>query len=243
MKHRLTLAAALVLAPIVVTACNSSSTPSAGKSPPASPSSPAPNTSPSVGGDDKQRTAAIQLTAADLPTGWKSEAVKTTPAQQRAEDEYFDACLGVPTIETIQTTSSVVDFSRSDGFAFADGLVNVTTTEAQAQQDEEALTGPKAVDCAVATTKKFLTPPNGAKILSIIGSKLDQPEGHIGIRTIVTFQLSNGRKVTLTSDTIGIIVKRFEVQINFTGVVQPPQQSLEDSVSAKVFARAIANAS
>lgn len=240
MNRLLTFATVLML-PVVVTACSSSSTPSAHNSPTSAvvPSQ-TPSSPPTA--DDRQLTASIQLAVGDLPSGWKSQKVSTTPAQQLEEDTYFDACLGVPTIESEQTTSSDVDFERADGFARADGLINVTKTEAQAQVDQVALTGPKAVGCAVAGEKKFLAPPKGTKIVSITGSKLDVPSGQIGIRTIVTLKLSNGREVTLTSDDIGIIVKRFEVQVAFSGLVQPPQKALEDSVTAKVFERAMANA-
>lgn len=243
MIRPLALVTALAL-PIALTACNSPAKkpvtqPTASVPVSSSPSTP---TASPVSGTDKERVAAIQLKLDDLPSGWKEQPSTTTAAKQREEDAYFDACLGVPTIEDIQTTSSVADFGRSDGFGFADGLVNVTTTEAQAQQDLTALTGPKGVDCAVADEKKFLTPPKGSTIVSITGSKLSVPSGQIGIRTVVTLKLSNGREVTLTSDDIGIIVKRFEVQVNFTGVVQPVQPSLEQQVVAKVFARAAENA-
>jgi hypothetical protein len=242
MNRPLSLAIALAL-PIALTACNSSSNKPVAQNSASQPASSTPTPTPTAaGGTDAQRVAAIQLTAADLPSGWKTQALTTTPAKQREEDAYFDACLGVPTIEDIQTTSSEKDFARPDGFAFAGGLINVTKTAAQAQQDQVALTGPKAVSCGVADAKKFLTPPKGARIVSITGSKLDVPSGQIGIRTVITLKLSNGRDVTLTTDDIGIIVNRFEVQLNFTGVVQPVQKTLEDAVTAKVFARAMANA-
>ena len=240
------LAVATVLAlPMAVSACTSSSTPSAHNSPSSAvvPSStPTSSPTPVSTGDDKQRAGAIQLTVGDLPSGWKSNRITTTAAQQRQEDTYFDACLGVPTIETEQTTSSAVEFGRSDGLAFADGLINVTKTADEAQADWNAFIGPKGVDCAVADAKKFLKPPKGASIVSITGSRLAVPNGQFGVRTVVTLKLSNGREVTLTSDDIGMIAKRFEIQVTFTGVVQPVQKALEDSVAAKVFARAAANA-
>jgi len=238
MNRLLTFATALTL-PVLVTACNSSSTPSAHNSPSSVPSQ---TPSSPATGDDKTLTASIQVAAGDLPSGWKSQPPSTTAAQQLKEDTYFDACLGVPTIDTEQTTSSDVEFERADGLAYVDGLINVTKTEAQAQVDQVALTGPKAVDCALAAEKKFFAPPKGTTIVSITGSKLDVPSGQIGIRIIVTLKLSNGREVTFTSDDIGMIVKRFEVQVTFSGLVQPPQKALEDSVTAKVFARAMADA-
>lgn len=244
MIRPLALVTALAL-PLALTGCNSKSgSPRTHSSPsaPVSASASASATAPTSAASDAQRIAAIQLTIDDLPSGWKAQPSTTTAAKQREEDAYFDACLHVPTIEDIQTASSVADFGRSDGFGFADGLVNVTTTEEQAQQDLAALTGPDAVNCAVADEKKFLAPPKGATIVSITGSKLDVPSGQIGIRTVVTLKLSNGREVKLTSDDIGIIVKRFEVQVNFTGVVQPMQPALEQQVVAKVFARATENA-
>lgn len=242
MNRSLAVAAVLTL-PIAVTACkSSSSSTSAQNSPPAVTTTTVTTVvAPVHSASDKQLAAAIQLTAADLPSGWKSQKITTTAAQQRKEDAYFDACLGVPTIEDEQTTSSDVEFGRSDGFAFVDGLINVTKTEPEAVADQAALTGPKAVDCAVADAKKFLTPPKGARIVNIAGSRLAVPSGEIGLRTVVTMRLSNGQNVTLTSDTIGLIAKRFEVQLAFTGVVQAPQKALEESVSAKVFARAMAN--
>ncbi len=242
--NRLIALASVLALPMALSACNSSSTPSAHNSP-SSAVTPTPTVSspaPVSTGDDKQRVAAIQLTADDLPSGWKSQRITTTAAQQTKEDAYFDACLGVPTIETEQTTSSAVEFGRADGLAFADGLINVTKTADEAQADWNAFTGPKGVDCAVADAKKFLKPPKGDSIVSITGSRLAVANGQFGVRTVVTLKLSGGREVTLTSDDIGIIAKRFEIQVTFTGVVQPPQKALEDSVTAKVFARAAANA-
>jgi len=243
--NRLFALATVLALPLAVTACSSSSsTPSAHNSPTSAvvPTSSSPTPTPVSGGDDKQRVAAIQLTLADLPSGWKSNRITTTPAQQRQEDAYFDACLGVPTIETEQTTSSAVEFDRSDGLAFADGLINVTKTADEAQADWNAFIGPKGVNCAVADAKKFLKPPKGASIVSITGSRLAVPSGQFGVRTVVTLKLSNGKDVTLTSDDIGMIAKRFEIQVTFTGVIQPAPKALEDSVVAKVFARAAANA-
>jgi len=243
MKRLLSLAAVLTL-PVGLVACSSSSSPSALKSSPDTATTvPVTTTLPTVNaGDDKQRAAAIQLTAADLPSGWKAQKINTPASKQREEDAYFDKCLGVPTIEDEQTTSSDVEFGRPDGFSFADGLVNVTKTEPEAAADLAALTGPKGVSCSLADAKKFLTAPKGAKIVSLTANRLSVPAGQIGIRLVSTLRLSNGRDVSITSDTIGVIVKRFEVQLNFTGVIQPPQKALEQAVAAKVFARANANA-
>lgn len=242
--NRLVALATVLALPLAVSACNSSSTPSAHNSP-SSAVTPTPTTSspaPVNTGDDKQRVASIELAAGDLPSGWASQKSSTTAAEQLKEDKNFDACLGVPTIETEQTTSTDVEFGRSDGLAYAENLINVTKTEAQAQVDQAALIGPKGVSCAVANAKKFLKPPKGGTIVNITGSRLAVPNGEIGIRTVVTLKLSNGRQVTVTNDDIGIVAKRFEVQLAFTGLIQPPQKALEDSVTAKVFARAAANA-
>lgn len=244
MNRPLTLATALAL-PLLATACNSSSSPSAQKSssPIASPTMPAPAaTSPAAAGaTDKQRADAIQLTAADLPTGWKFEKVTTTAAQQRKDDAEFDACLGQPTIEAIETASSEQDYGRADGFAFAGSLINVTKSEAQAQPYLTALEGPKGIPCSVASARRQ-PPPKGATIANVTGSKLAAPAGAVGIRVVVTYKFSNGRQIPVTIDDFGMAVKRFIVQVDFSGVIQPPQQALESSVTAKVFARAAVNA-
>ena len=241
--RRLPIVAAVLALPLVVTACGkSSSTPSSLKSPSAEATSSAPSATP-VTGDDKTRAAAIQLTVADLPDGWKSQKITTTKAKERQEDADFDACLGVPTVEDVETTSNEVEFDRSDGFAFLSGLINVTKTEDQAQAYQAALTGPKMIDCSVASERKYFPPPAGSKVVSITGSKLDVPAPGIGVRTVLTLQLKNGRKVTITSDVYGVVVKRFVVQLNFTGLIQPMQKALEVDVSTKVFTRALANAS
>ena len=243
MNRLVTLATVLTL-PVAVTACKSSSSSTSSLNSQSSSTTTtlaAPSATPISTGDDKQRVKAIQLTAADLPSGWKPQKITTPASKQREEDAYFDACLGVPTIEDEQTTSSDVEFGRPDGFAFADGVINVTKTVPEAQADLAALTGPKAVSCSLADAKKFLTAPKGAKIVSLTVKPLSVPAGEIGLRMASTLKLSNGRDVTITSDTIGVIVKRFEVQLNFTSVVQPPQPALEQSVAAKVFARAMAN--
>lgn len=244
MKRLVTIAAVLTM-PVGIVACSSSSSPSALKSSPDTATTvPVTTTLPVVNaGNDKQRVAAIQLKASDLPSGWKPQHIDTPPSKQREEDAYFDKCLGVPTIEDEQTTSSDVEFGRSDGLSFTDGLVNVTNTEPEAAADQAALTGPKGVSCTLADAKKFLTAPKGAKIVSLTANRLSVPAGEIGLRLVSTLRLSNGREVSVTSDTIGVIVKRFEVQLNFTGVIQAPQKALEQAVAAKVFARAIANAS
>lgn len=243
MNRLLTVAAVLSL-PIAVTACNSSSTPSSLKSPSANPTSaaPTPSTSP-VTGNDTQRVAAIQLTAADLPSGWKSQKISATAKEQEAEDAYFDGCLGVPTIEKVQAATGHVEFGRSDGFAFADSLINVTTDETLAQQYQAALAGAKTPDCVEADAKKFFKAPKDTRIVSIVASKLTAPAPAFGYRVVITLHLeTKDRDVTITIDTYGVVVKRFIVQVTFEGVIQPPQTSLEDSVTAKVFARAIANA-
>jgi hypothetical protein len=243
MNRLLTLAATLTL-PVALTACNSSSsTPSAHDSPSAPPSSASPSPSPTAnaGGTDQQRVTAIQLTLTDLPSGWKAQPNTTTAAEQLKNDKEFDTCLGMPTIETIQTTSSEVDFSRADGFAFAATLINVTKTEPHAAPYQAVLAGPKGVSCSVASARSQ-PPPKGAKLVSATGSKLDAPAGEFATRTVVTYKLANGRDVSLTIDDFGMVVKRFIVQVAFTGVIQPPQKALEDSVVAKVLARATANA-
>ena len=241
MNRLLVVTAALAL-PIAVTSCsNSKPSPSSLNTPSATPTPTTPTPTP-VTGNDKTRAAAIQVHLADLPDGWKAQKITTTAAKQRAEDAAFDKCLSVPTVEDVETTSSDVEFGRSDGFAFVDGLINVTKTEEQAQQYQTALAGSKAVTCAVSNARKFLTAPAGAKIVSITGSKLDVPGGGIGIRSVVTLQFKNGRKVSITSDDYGIVVKRFVIQATFTGVIQPMQQTFELGVVTKVFTRALASA-
>ena len=236
MNRRLTLAAGVATVAIAVTACNSSSTPSSPNAPSASSVTP-------VTGDDKQRAAAIQLTVADLPGDWKSQKITTKPAEQQEEDAFFDGCLGTPTIDDVQTASSQVQFNRADGFLFAHGLINVTTTEALAQKYEAALSGSQAVSCAAADAKKFFKAPKDATIVSIVGSPLTPPEPVFGYRVVITLHLTaKDRDVPLTFDTYGVIVKRFITRVTFEGVIQAPQRSLADSVTAKVFARAIANA-
>lgn len=195
-----------------------------------------------TGGSDRQRAGDIQVRAADLPSGFRAQPVTTSAARQRQDDEYFDACLHVPTIDTVQTTSSEAVFARSDGFAFVEGLINVTRTTAEAQRDLDALVQPDAWRCAVAAERRFVTPPKGATVAAVTGSRLTEPTGEFGIRTVVTLRLANGRQVDLTSDTIGLVVKRFEVQLQFTGVVQQPQPALERMVTDRVFARARADA-
>jgi len=242
MNRLLTVAAVLSL-PLTLTACNSSSTPSALKSPSASPTpTPTPTVTP-VTGDDKQRAAAIQLTASDLPSGWQSQKITTTAKEQQEEDAFFDGCLGVPTIEDVETASDHVEFGRSDGFAFADSLINVAKDESLAQQYQAALAGAKTPDCVESDAKKFFKAPKDTTIKSIVASKLTVPEPGFGYRVVVTLHLeAKDRDLSLTIDTFGVVVKRFIVQVTFDGVIQPIQQSLEDSVTAKVFARAIANA-
>ncbi|MBV9097878.1 MAG: hypothetical protein JO079_07465 [Frankiaceae bacterium] len=244
MNRLLTGVAALAL-PLVLTACNSSSPkPQSQPSPSAAATTPAPAPTPTATatGDDKQRVAAIQLALSDLPSGWKTQPNTTTAAEQLKNDRNFDTCLGEPTIETIQTTSSEVDFSRGDGFAFAATLINVTKTEAQATPYLAVLNGPKGVSCSVASARRQ-PPPKGAAVVNVTGSQLPAPAGAFGIRVVLTYKLSSGRQVTLTVDDFGMVVKRFITQVVFTGLVQPPQKALEDSVTAKVFARAAANAS
>ncbi|MDQ1746026.1 MAG: hypothetical protein QOD07_289 [Frankiaceae bacterium] len=244
MNRLLTLAATLTV-PIALTACGgSSSTPSAHDTPSAPPSSsapPSPSPTATSGGTDQQRVTAIQLALTDLPSGWKSQPDTTTAAERLKNDRQFDTCLGLPTIETIQTTSSEVDFGRGDGFAFAATLINVTKNEPQAAPYQAVLAGPKGVSCSVASARSQ-PPPKGAKLVSATGSRLDAPAGEFAMRTVVTYKLANGRNVSLTIDDFGMVVKRFIVQVAFTGVIQPPQKALEDSVVAKVLARATANA-
>lgn len=243
MNRPLTLVATLAL-PIALTACSSSSTPQALNTPSSSPSSSTPTPTPSptaAGGTDAQRIAAIQLTLADLPSGWKPQPVTTTAAQQLKTDRDFDTCLGQPTIETIQTASHEADFGRSDGFLFAGSLINVTKTEAQAAPYQTVLAGPKGVSCSIQSARTQ-PPPKGATLVSATGSRLTVPAGEIGIRVVVTYKLSNGRQVSLYVDDFGKVVKRFIVQVDFTGVIQPPQRALEDAVTAKVLDRAAVNA-
>jgi hypothetical protein len=246
MKPRLALVAALSL-PLTLAACNSTSTtatPPKSSAPTSAPTSAPSSAAPTLNaGDDKQRASAIQMTIADLPSGWKAGKNTTPVAKQRAEDAFYDNCLHVPVIETIQTTSSQANFDRSDGFAFVDSLINVTKTEEQAQQDLAALSGPNGVSCSISSEKKFLTPPKGSTIVDITGSRLaESTPGEFGIQTVVTLRLSSGKEVKIISDDIGLVVKRFEIQLNFTSIIQPPQTSLEQDVTAKVFARATANA-
>ena len=239
--RRLPILATVLALPMVMTACNSSSTPSSLKSPSAAPTSAAPSVTP-VTGDDKARAAAIQVAAGDLPAGWKPEKITETAAKQRQIDTDFDRCLGAPVVEDVETTSNEVEFSRSDGFAFVEGLINVTKTEAQAQLYQRVLSGPKGISCAIANERKYLPPPSGSKLVSVTGSRLDVPAPGIGIRTVATLRLQNGREISITTDDYGIVVKRFVVQVSCTGFVQPLQKTLEVGVAAKVFARALADA-
>jgi len=243
MNRLLTGAAALAL-PLALAACgSSSSTPQSLNTPSAPTTSLTPNSSPTTvpGATDKQRVAAIQLALSDLPSGWKAQATTTTKAEQLKNDRDFDTCLGMPTIDTIQTASSEADFSRADGFAFASTLINVTKTEAQATPYLAVLNSQKGVSCSVASAREQ-PPPKGATVVNVTGSKIAAPAGAFGIRVVLTYKLSNGRQVKVTVDDFGVIVKRFIVQVDFTGLIQPPQKALEDSVVAKVFARTDANA-
>lgn len=242
--NRLLTAAVVLTLPVALSACNSSSSPSSLNPPSAAETTPPASSTPTpVTGNDQQRAEAIQLSAADLPDGWKSQKITTTVKEQQEEDAFFDGCLGVPTIEDVQTATTHVEFGRSDGFAFADSLINVTKDEALAQQYQAALTGDKTPGCVEADAKKFFKAPKDTTIKSIVASKLPVPEPGFGYRVVITLHLeTKNRDLSLTIDTYGVVVKRFIVQVTFDGVIQPIQQSLEDSVTAKVFARAIANA-
>lgn len=242
MNRLLVVAAALAL-PIAVTGCNSSSTkPSSLDTTTATPT-PTPTTPSATpaAGDDKARVAAIQMSLADLPSGWKSQPITTSSAEMAKGDARFDACLGVPTIDSVRTAESEVNFGRSDGFAFAGTIVNATHTDAQALPYLTALSGPKAVQCSIAETRRE-PPPKGATLVNVTGSQLTMTGTQFGFRTTTTYRLSNGRNASVTTDEFGVVVKRFVVQVDFTGVIQPVQQSLESELTAKVIARATVNA-
>jgi len=238
--NRLLVATAALALPIAVTACNSSTNPSSLDTTTATPTPTTPSATPAAG-DDQARVAAIQMSLADLPSGWKSQPIRTSAAEQAKDDARFDACLGVPTIDAVRTAQSEVDFGRADGFAFAGTLINATHSEAQAQPYLTALSGPKAVQCSIAETRRE-PPPKGATLVNVTGGQLTMAGAQFGFRTTSTYRLSNGRNVSVTTDEFGVVVKRFVVQVDFTGVIQPVQQSLESELTAKVIARASVNA-
>jgi len=250
MRFRL-LPVLLVTAGLAVAGCGPKSTPastaassSVAPSPTSSPSSPAPSRAPiAAGATDSARAQAIMLSVSDLPAGWKSQPNTTTHAQQVQEDTYFDNCLGVPVIDSESTVDLTDQFQQSGGLQFAESSVDVTRTVAEANQDNVALMSSKDVSCNIAAARKFLTPPSGGRILSVTGSALPVPSGYFGVRVVTEIRNGSGQTFSIYLDDIGLIVKRFEVQVGFGSAIQLPPASLEASVSAKVFARADTHAS
>ncbi len=209
--------------------------PTAGALPAGSPLRPA--------GTPSQDGAAVRahdvlVTLADLPSGWKTEPMTTSAAEQRREDDFFDHCLDVPTIETVQAANVTDQFQSSDGLAFVDSNVVVTQTAHQAAVDKTALTSGKQVRCSDASARTFLKPPAGGRILSISAQPLPVPTGDFAVRVVARLQLKGGQQITLYIDNVGLVVKRYEVQVSFESVLQTPEPSFERATAGKVFARA-----
>ena len=132
-----------------------------------------------AGSSEPAREADMLLRLSDLPAGWTAKKDGSTAGRQPRDDGYSDHCLGVPVIEGVTTSMAHSQFQRGSLDFVCSDVASFKTAD-QAGADLSALSGPKAVSSVIATTRRLLRAPPGARIDQIAGQALSRSHGELG---------------------------------------------------------------
>jgi hypothetical protein len=183
---------------------------------------------------------AINLSAADLPADWTSSPADNTSGST-PEDAQVAACAGAPDpVASSQLDWTSDDFSNQAIDVSSD--VNVVKTVQLARQDLAAIRSDKALACFRQLFPGFATKsaPPGSQINVVSVNRLpvaSYGDGSFGIRVILNAG-SSGTTARITIDEVGFTKGRYEVSGTFAGVDTTFPANFEQSLMAKLAARA-----
>ena len=181
----------------------------------------------------------INLTTADLPAGWSGspsdEGAPTTADSQLA------LCAGAPD-PRMDEIADVYSYDFVNGPNDVTSDVTAIKTVAQAQQDLVAAGSDKEVSCgrqyAQSVFLAGIPPQTKASIVNIGRIPTTAfPAGTFTLRVVLRMTAA-GQTIQLIVDEVGFRHGRYEVSAAFKGTDVPFPPALEQSVVAKLMARA-----
>ena len=189
---------------------------------------------------DRATARAINLRPGDLP-GW-SAAANTTSNSDRAMSAQMAKCAGggdPALVDVVDETSPNFD----QGEAEVSSDVTMVRTKADGQNDLRALQSPKLQSCIQQVAVPYLKTqlPAGATIDQISFTRLAAPPGipdSFGFRLGVEVTAPGQPPVSVTSDQLGVLVGRAEIELDDTVNGGTPDRPLEQHLISLLYDRA-----
>ena len=201
------------------------------------------NTTPDAAAD-RATAQAINLRASDLP-GW-SGTPNSTSKSDRTMNAQMARCAGAG-------DPAVVDVADVSSPAFDQGEVEVSSdvtmvrSQADGRSDLQALLSPKLQACIQQVAVPYLKTqlPAGAAISKLDFQRLSPPGGlpdSFAFRLVIVVTAPGQPSVSVTSDQLGVLVGRAEIQLDDTVSGATPDASLEARLIKLLYGRARAQA-
>jgi hypothetical protein len=182
---------------------------------------------------DTARARAVSLRLADLGAGWKSE-----PSSKKDESSPRCSTYNPDQSDLVETGKyDSPDFSRADG-TFVSSSTGVFRTAAMARTGYARVAVPQLPHCFAEIFKKGIKAPSSATIFSagpLAFSHFGDRSNAYRVRSSV--KTPSGR-VSATIDLVLFNRGRTDVALIFLGIGQPLPVSFEQSLVAKVAAKA-----
>jgi len=195
---------------------------------------------------DKAKADAINLVAADFPSGWTSTPADNSSSSDNSDKQLY-ACAGL----TDRAAEGGVDVSSPDfskgEFDSAGSEVQFVKSESEAQADLAVVKSDKFPTCLKQTFDQEMTKEAGSAGGTIGASSvttLPAPSGTDGAAAFrMTVPISAvGQNLTFYIDFVLLLQKRAEVTVSLFSGTTPFDQSLEDTLTGKLVQRMKANA-
>jgi hypothetical protein len=227
----LTKTAPVLLALALATACSGSSS--------------AKEVTPTKDTGTKAATA-INLTKADLPSGWTSEPADNSDNTPDSTDKKIVTCLGLPATDTTDVSDiNSDDFSKGQPplATQVNSEVEVVASLAQASRLQKAFTGNKVEGCLKsvfadeAKSEAGATP--GLKFGTPTVTKKAAPSGvDAGFAFAIGIPVqASGQTINVNTSIIGFFVKHTEVTLQTTVIGTPAADYDENALIGKLVER------
>lgn len=218
---------------------SSSSSPTSDQGTSASASTTPSSTGSSDASADKATANAINLTQADL-SGWTSSAADQS--NNNPLGAQLAKCAGAPDPATID----VVDVSSPNfdqGNAEINSDVTMVKTPADAQADLQAFQSDKMSSCLQSVAGPFIQQslPSGSTVGTITFNRLTAPAGipdSFAFQAVIPVTVPGQGSTTITSDMVGVLVGRAEIELDNTTTSGTPDQSIESRLIGVLYNRA-----
>lgn len=240
MTRRLRTLAAPLLLTLALTGCGGDDSPTTS---PTAPDGAVTSADPAA---EAAAAARINLTAADLGTGWTGTAPDAADPAAEAEERALYACVGGTATDDFGDDVSSQDFTDAAGMEIS-SAVDFYASEGDAKGDLALLATPKAEQCLRTSLEKVLRTEIGTSGGQFGAMSLERrpeletvPES-LGFRFTVT-ATAGGQTLAITGDLVAVVRGRIGVSLTAFGLGGPFPADVLKKATAAVTARAEAEA-